>query len=291
MKLVAKFNLILVILFGVGLAVIAYMSYSFLMSNARDQVLQQAQLMVESASSTREYTAQELTPLLEENPRHLTTFLPQTIPFYAATVTFARLHGKYPDYTYKEAALNPSNPRDRAVEWESDLIQYFRNHPGQRELVGERETPTGRSLYLAHPIAVGKECLDCHDRPETAPATIVQTYGTANGFGWKLNEINAAQIVSVPMTVPVGIANRAFRRLMTYLTVIFLLTLAAMDAALYYMVIRPLRRLSHAADKISKGDKDLPELPVHSTDEIGTVTASFNRMCVSLSKALKMLNE
>ena len=73
--------------------------------------------MVESASSTREYTAQELTPLLEENPRHLTTFLPQTIPFYAATGTFARLHAKYPEYAYNEAALNPSNLRDRAVEW------------------------------------------------------------------------------------------------------------------------------------------------------------------------------
>jgi len=291
MKMVAKFNLILVILFGLGLAIIAYMSYRFLMSNARDQVLQQAQLMVESASSTREYTAQELTPLLEENPRHLTSFLPQTIPFYAATVTFARLRTKYPEYTYKEAALNPSNLRDRAVEWESDLIQYFRNHPEQKEVVGERETPMGRSLYLAHPIAVEKECLGCHERPESAPPAIVRTYGTANGFGWKLNEINAAQIVSVPMEVPIGIANRAFRRLMTFLTVIFLLTMAAMDAALYYMVIRPLRHLSQAADQISKGDQNLPELPVESQDEIGTVTASFNRMCVSLSKALKMLNE
>jgi len=291
MKLVAKFNLILVILLGLGLALIACESYAFLMDNARDQVLQQAQLMVESASSTREYTAQELTPLLEENPRHLTTFLPQTIPFYAATVTFARLRKKYPEYAYKEASLSPSNPRDRAMEWESDLIQYFRNHSGQRELVGERDTPTGHSLCLAHPISVSAECMECHDRPEKAPPAIINTYGTANGFGWKLNEINAAQIVSVPMAVPIQIANRAFRRLMTFLALVFLLTLIAMDAALYYMVIRPLRRLSQTADQVSKGNKDLPELPVRSQDEIGTVTASFNRMYVSLSKALKMLNE
>ena len=33
----------------------------------------------------------------------------------------------HPDYTYKEAALNPTNPADRALDWEADFINNFRN--------------------------------------------------------------------------------------------------------------------------------------------------------------------
>ena len=200
MKLLAKFNLILVVLFGAGSILIAYTAYQFLMRNARSQVIQQAELMIESAGSTRQYTANELAPLLETLPAHTTRFLPETIPFYAATVTFDYLRKKYPEYSYKEAALNPTNLRDRAVEWEADLINYFRNHSAAKELVGERDTPTGRMLYIAHPITTEQACLECHSLPAQAPPAIVRTYGSVNGFGWKPNETVAAQIVSVPMS-------------------------------------------------------------------------------------------
>ncbi len=96
MKLLTKFNLILIALFGAGSILIAYTAYQFLMRNARSQVIQQAELMIESARSTRQYTANELAPLLETLPAHQTRFLPETIPFYAATVTFDYLRKQYP---------------------------------------------------------------------------------------------------------------------------------------------------------------------------------------------------
>jgi hypothetical protein len=55
------------------------------------------------------------------------------------------------------------------VEWEADLINYFRNHAGEKELVGERDTPTGRMLYIAHPITAEQACLECHSQPADAP--------------------------------------------------------------------------------------------------------------------------
>src|ERR1700691_561608 len=152
MKLLAKFNLILVALLGAGSILIAYTAYQFLMRNARSQVIQQAELMIESARSTRQYTSDELAPLLKTQSANQTRFLPETIPFYAATVTFDYLRKRYPEYSYKEAALNPTNLRDRAAEWEADLINYFRDRPGEKELVGERDTPAGRVLYIARPI-------------------------------------------------------------------------------------------------------------------------------------------
>jgi HAMP domain-containing protein len=288
MKLLMKFNVILLLLFGSGLFAVSYLARQFLLDNARTQVLQQAQLMVESARATREYTSQELKPLLVRVPDE-TDFIRQTVPAYSANTTFDRLRKTYPEYSYKEATLNPTNPRDRAVEWETDIVDYFRNNPDAKEVVGERDTPTGRSLYLAHPMRAPKSCLECHSTPDKAPAKMIATYGSTNGFGWNENEVIAAQIVSVPMTLPISIAGRAYQKLLIYLVGIFVLTVITIDMLLYFIVIRPVRRLSDYADQISKGNTDLPELPVSGSDEIAEVTGSFNRMYRSLAKALRLL--
>jgi protein-histidine pros-kinase len=290
MNLLTKFNLILVLLFGSGLFLVSRFAKDFLIDNARQQVLQQAELMVESAQSTRGYTNEDLKPLLNKLPDE-GAFIPETVPAFAATETFGRLHKKFPEYSYKEATLNPTNPRDRAVDWEADVVNYFRENPSKKELVGERDTPTGRSLYLAHPMAAPPGCLGCHSTPDRAPASMIRTYGPSNGFGWSPNEIVAAQIVSVPMSLPVSIAGKAYHRLLIYLVIIFVATLAAVDLLLLFIVVRPVQRLASNADRLSKGDMETPQLAVHGKDEISALTASFNRMDVSLRKALALIQE
>jgi methyl-accepting chemotaxis protein len=290
LKVLAKFNVLLILLFGIGLLFVSQLSRSFLEENARQQTLQQAKLMISSARSTRDYTDQELDPLLKTVPESAKRFLPQSIPFYAATVTFDHLRKDYPDYTYKEAALNPTNPRDRADQWEADIIQYFRNHPEEKQLIGERQTAMGTSIYFSQPIATDAGCLTCHSSPATAPRTLIQTYGSANGFGWKRNEIIGAQIVSVPTALADKIASHLYHTLLLYISATFIGTLAVIDLALYYIVIVPLRRLAATADLISTGDLNQPELAVKGKDEIAGVTASFNRMYVSLKKAIQMLD-
>ena len=136
-------------------------------------------------------------------------FHAQTIPAYAATKNFALLASKFRDYAYREVALNPMNLANRAVDWEAGIIDKFRENPEKRELVTERETEGGRMLHLSHPIVSGGPCLTCHGKVEKAPRAILSAYGTENGFGWKLDEIVAAQIVSVPMAVAFADAGRS----------------------------------------------------------------------------------
>jgi len=290
MKLLAKLNLLLFLVFGLGLLLIALNARSFLLAGAKKTVVNQAELMSASASATFDYTDEEVSPILEKTPQAEENFLPQTIPFYAATVTFNRLRKAYPDYAFREAALNPTNLADRADDWQADIVEYFRNHPGEKALVGERSGALGPTLYLAHPIAAAPGCLTCHSQPSVAPAALVRRYGTQNGFGWKPNEIVAAQIVSVPMSVPIAIANEGLRNLLISLGVIFFAAIAGIDAGLYLLVIRPLRAVSQSADRISTGEIDRPPLPVKGKDEIAEVTTSFNRMHTSLKKAMEMLN-
>jgi HAMP domain-containing protein len=268
MKLLTKFNLILLVIFGASGLLICQLAYRFLSNNARREVLAQAELMVAGTRAVRDYTTDDLSPLLQQNPRHKVRFLAETIPAFAATTTFNKVRKSYPEYSYKEATLNPTNPEDRASDWEADLIHELRDHPEQERVVGERDTPSGPALYLAHPIKVDPACLD-----------------------WKPNEIVGAQIISVPMSVPVAIANQAFRSLLVMLILTLLLAILALDAGVYWLVIRPLRIVSESGDRISKGDKNVPPLVVSGKDEIASVVASFNRMRVSLTKALAMLEE
>jgi HAMP domain-containing protein len=294
MKLLVKFNLLLIVVFGLGLLLIAINARGFLLEDAKKVVLNQAELMAASSKATRDYTEEEISPILENTPEHKNDFLPQTIPFYAATVTFNRLRKSglnFADYTYKEATLNPTNLTDRATDWEADIVNHFRNNPGDKEVVGERSSAVGETLYLARPIAVEQGCLTCHSNPSVAPAALVKRYGTQNGFGWNVNEIVAAQIISVPMSVPIKLANDGLRNLLITLGTIFFAAIALIDLGMYYIVIRPLRRVSQSADRISTGEIDLPPLPVSGKDEIAEVTTSFNRMHTSLKKAMEMLNE
>ena len=291
MKLLTKFNLILIVVFGASGYLIAQLSYTFLMNNARREVMAQAALMMQSAASVRDYTSNDLAPLLEKNPRHKIRFLAETVPAFAATTTFKDLRKSYPDYTYKEATLNPTNLEDRATDWESDVIHDLRDHPDKKEATGDRATSNGPAIYLAKPLQARPQCLECHSVPSAAPPAMLAVYGSSNGFGWKPNEIVGAQIISVPLSVPVAIANQAYHELLVILISTLVATILALDAGVYWFVVRPLRIVSQTADRVSRGEKDIEPLKVQGKDEIASVTSSFNRMQLSLVKALKMLEE
>lgn len=290
MKLIVKFNLVFVAIFLVGLAVAAYVSNDLLQRNARDEILQNARIMMEAALATRTYTSTQIRPLLDTQMKY--EFLPQSVPAYAATEQFNDLKNKYPDYLYKEATLNPTNPRDRTVDWEADVVNQFRQGAKETELIGERDTPNGRSLYMARPIQIKAEpCLICHTTAEMAPKTMIDKYGGNNGFGWKLNEIVGAQIVSVPMTVPIQKANNTFKAFMLSITGVFVFCFVALNLMLLTIVIRPITKLSELADQVSLGKMDAPEFQVKGKDEIAILAASFGRMRTSLVQALKLLEE
>jgi len=288
MKLILKFNLVFVLVFLAGLAAAGYVSWTLLQQNARDEIVQNARLVMETALSTRSYTSTQVQPLLATQMKY--TFLPQSVPAYSATEVLEGLKKNFPEYNYKEATLNPTNPRDRAADWEADIVQQFRGSSERKEIVGERDTPTGRSLYIARPIKITNPgCLTCHSTVDAAPKTMVERYGPANGFGWQLNETVGAQVVSVPMAVPIQRAEGAFRVFMVSLTVVFVVIGLALNLMLWRMVIRPVSRLSRLADEVSLGNMDAPEFTVRTRDEIGTLAESFNRMRKSLVQAMRML--
>jgi len=289
-KLIWKFNFVLLAIFVVGFALIGTISYTVLQSNAREEILDNARVMMEAALASRSYTNTQIKPLLETQLKY--TFLPQSVPAYAATEQFNDLRKNYPDYSYKEATLNPTNPRDRATDWEADIVNQFRNDTSKTELIGQRETPTGHAIYLARPIQIkDPACIVCHSTVAAAPKTMIELYGPANGFGWKVNDIIGAQIVSVPSTLPVQRANHTFRVFMLLLTLVFALTFILLNIMLHTIVIRRVKQLSRLADEVSLGHLESGEFTSKSKDEIGVLTEALSRMNKSLIQAIKMLEE
>jgi len=288
MSFITKINLAMLMVFIIGLSVAGYIANSILQENAKREVVTQASIMMEGALAIRNYTITEIKPLLIEQLEQ--TFLPQTVPSYAATQNFDRLREAHPEFIYKEAALNPTNPRNRAVDWESDIIQQFRNNMELKEIIGERNTPTGPSLFLARPMQINDaDCLICHSTLDEAPEPLKTLYGTTNGYGWKLNEIVGSQIVSVPLSVPLSNANYVFNVFIFSLASIFVLIFFIINILLRIFVIRPVHRITVIADEISKSGSSKGEFQIKGNDDIAKLSQSFNRMRRSLEKAMEML--
>ncbi|MDP1648986.1 MAG: DUF3365 domain-containing protein [Rubrivivax sp.] len=289
MKLLVKFNLMFLLVMALGLAVSGWISRSLLQANAQEEVLNQARLLMEKANAVRGYTSGQITKLLETQMKY--EFLPQSVPSYSAVEVLTTLQKKYPDFAYKEATLNPTNPRDRAVDWEVDVVNQFRGNATMTESIGQRASGTGPSLFIARPLRItNPTCLQCHSSVDAAPKTMIDRYGPNNGFGWQLNEVIGAQIISVPMSLPLQRADESFKVFMASQVAVFVAVGVALNLMVWLLIVRPVTRLSSLADRVSQGDLDAPEFDASGKDEIGALAASFTRMRTSVVQAMRMLD-
>ncbi len=278
-----------IIVFSLGFAAAGFVTNDGLLQRNAKEIVQNARLIMESALASRSYTAGQVAPLLQTQMKY--EFLPQTVPAYGAAGSSTPCT-PVPGFAYKEATLNPTNLRDRTTDWEADVVNRFRADNGQKEITGERDTTTGRSLFMARPIQITNgACLVCHSTVDVAPKTMLDKYGSANGFGWKLGEVIGAQVVSVPMTLPIARADAAFRTFMISLAAIFVAIFIVLNLMLMFIVVNPVRKLAATADEVSLGKVDTAEFNVKGRDEIAVLAQSFNRMKKSLAQALKMLDE
>lgn len=289
MGLRTKLNLLLLGIALLGAAVFALVATPFLNGLARDEVVQSSRIMMESAAGARRYTSEQVAPLLQADIN--THFHPQAVSAYAATQSFQVLHARFPDYSYREVALNPTNLDDRPQDWEADVVQYFRSNPRQREAINERQTLRGPVLTLSRPISVDGRCLECHDTPQRAPVAMLASYGPQHGFGWHANEIVGAQIVSVPMSVAFSRAADVRLLFIGLFLGVFVFLAIVLNLGLGLVVIRPVMTLARIAEDVSLGKADVPEYTRKGKDQIATLVASFNRMRISLEEAMRMLSK
>ncbi len=287
MSLLVRMNLAMLIVFAVGATAAGWIAHSILQDNAKREVIDQARLMMEGASAVRRYTAEEIQPLLAA--RMQADFLPQSIPSYAANTNLDKLRATHPEYIYREATLNPTNLRDRATDWESDVIEKFRNDAKTLEIIGERDTATGRALYIAHPLSVtDAQCLVCHSTAAVAPQTMRVKYGDRNGFGWNLHEIIGGQIVSVPLEAAQKRADATYRVFLISLLSLFGVLFVVANALIWLIILKPIRRIADIANRVSEGDT-AATFGRQGSGEIAVLAKAFERMQRSVERSLSLL--
>jgi HAMP domain-containing protein len=289
LNLKQQFTVLLLIILVSGLSLSGFALSAVLKQNAMHDISSTALVLMETMSSVREYTNTQVKPLLENQLE--TEFLPQTVAGYSAREVFdsLRKNPNYKDFFYKEATLNPTNLRDKADNFEATTINNFKNKPDLKELSGFRSMPSGDIFYIARPLSVTEQsCLKCHSSPDIAPKSMIERYGTANGFGWHLNEIIASQIISVPATKVISKANQSSFLILLIVSTVFIAVIFLVNLFLNQKVVRPLKRMTRIAEEVSTGHMDV-EFEQLSNDEIGQLAKAFRRMQLSLEMAMKRI--
>lgn len=277
MRLTTSVTLALAGTFLLGLALVAGIFINAAHRTAEDDALREARIMMAAGVAARTYTDEQLKPLLNRLPAD--EFHPETVPSFGAHQVLARFNAVLPDYSYREAALNPTNLDDLPHSWETDVILRFRDNPALKEIVGEEEGPNGRFLYIAQPFRItDPECLVCHSVPAAAPAAMVKKYGPVNGFLWKMNDTIGARFVTVPKTARLQHAMATAEWFLVAFGVTVLVALLAALTVIHRSVIAPVYALATQAEALSTGVSDAPELPERGAAELRGLAASINRL-------------
>lgn len=290
LQLGQKFTLLLVIVFLGGVLASSLALSSVLNRSTQGQLTTKALMLMETMNSIRAYTSEHIQPEIAD--RLETEFLPESVPAYSAREVFEkfRLNPSYSDFFYKEATLNPTNLRDKADDFEAELVNQFRQRPDDAsEMSGFRSTPAGNLYYIARPIKITEQsCLECHSTPQAAPASMIERYGPTNGFGWELNEIVGAQMISVPAARVMQGARQSLVLILGIFVTAFAIAIILVNLWLKRMVVRPLNRMAQVAEAVSMGDTKA-EFVQDSQDEVGKLAEAFNRMRLSLQMAMQRL--
>ena len=291
LQLEQKLTLILLLVFLAGIVISSSALSTLLHRSAQTQITSKALMLIQTMNSVRNYTSTKIKPELAEKLE--TKFLPESVPAYSAREVFEsfRANKEYSNFFYKEATLNPTNPRDLADAFETKVVEGFRQSKELKTIQGFRSTEKGDIFYIARPLTVSKSsCLQCHGEPDMAPKTLIERYGTKAGFGWKLNEIVGAQIIFVPASKVLQNARQSFILTMGIVLGVFSLTIFLVNLWLRRSVVRPLRRMAQVAEVASKGDLSA-EFQKLSNDEVGKLAEAFTRMKISFALAMKKLQQ
>ena len=282
LNLGAKFNALLLFISIVGIGVSGVALSAAMRNRAEVEVAAKAEILTQTMNSVRDYTSNNIKPLLSTRLNFETKFIPETVPAYSAREVFEnfRQRPEYENFLYKEATLNPTNPRDKADEFEAQLVKEFRANPNLQEKTGYYDLDGEKLFYIARPLKIGNiSCLQCHGKPQDAPQSMINTYGKDGGFGWRLHEIVAAQTIYVP-------ANEVFAKSRQYWLLAVAIFIAIFIAAIYLInlllrraVIKPLKQLTNVTRSLPNSNLANEIIAIaHRHDEPGQLARAFQHL-------------
>jgi hypothetical protein len=105
MHLQNNFSIALGITFLTSFVIVAVMFYRSGLARAEQEAMREARMMLAAATAARSYNSDHVTPLLAARPSD--AFAPESVPSFAAQAIMKGFNAAFPEYAYRETALNP----------------------------------------------------------------------------------------------------------------------------------------------------------------------------------------
>ncbi len=256
LKLGSKFTLLLAIVFVVGILVSGVTLWATIQHEAEEDITTRAELLTQAMNSVRSYTSNHVAPLLKQQLLSNQEFVRETVPAFSARQVFEQFRDspEYSSFFYKEATPNPTNPEDLADEFETELFEQFHQQPELMSLSGYRTISGKRLYYTSRPLVLREtNCLQCHSTPAAAPKSQLATYGDKTGFGWRLNEVIAAQTIYVPADEVIEHGWHNMSVIMAIFSAIFAIAILSINRLLKRAVVQPIKALTVIARDVGSG--------------------------------------
>src|SRR5260221_5249982 len=131
MKLSVKFSGAVLLVLAVSLGATAWLVIRHQAQSLEQESLQHSQTILSFGESCREYAREKLAPAVRKavgSHEVGMIFEAESAPFVVRG-TFDAFRERAPGYSFREAALNPLNPVNRASDEERQLIERFQADP------------------------------------------------------------------------------------------------------------------------------------------------------------------
>ena len=287
LSLRTKFNLTIGAVLTCAMVLIYFWSESRMQQEAKDQVLDKAQLLLTTMEASRDFTSKIVKPALYKAlpDRFITEGMSSS---FGARNIFDRISKVYPQYYFKHAAPYPRNTANQADVFEMNIIKKFNNDKNIKEWRGYRPSEGEKKYSVMKPIVAEQRCMRCHSDPAIAPKELLEKYGDKKGFGRSVGEVIGTLTISVPASVVMEKAQTNTMAFIGIVALFFGLLIVIANFFFTKVVLRPIKYLADNADDISLGKLDTL-INTSGGDEIAKLAKAFDRMKISIKMAFEQL--
>ncbi|PLX95184.1 MAG: histidine kinase [Desulfuromonas sp.] len=283
-----RIMVILAAVYAISLVVAVTGGYFVLKQETTREAIEKTELFAAVMSANQLYMAQNIRPEILDRLPDL--YFPEaTVGIQMLVETAELIQQKYPEYIFRVVSPNPLNQTNLSDEFENRIIHDFSklrydNWEGFIE-------KNGKSFYAtAIPIEARSGCIWCHSTPDAAHPEMVEEYGTESGYGYKIGDVVGARFIYVPTEKAMAQTMKKLGVSVLVLSVLFLIAFLLLDAFIVRSIVHPIEEITAIATDISKGHME-KEFKVRSNDEIKALADAFNRMKVSLVKAINIIKK
>jgi len=279
---------ILIIVYVVSItAAISAGSYILTKDTIRESD-EKAGILLASMKATRGYLKEVLRPKLQE--LHKDKFILEGMSgTYMSLGVASFVKKKHPDYIYKVVSNNPLNLDNMSNRFEEEIIGNFKRDKTE-EWRGYVDRDGSRFYSIAMPVTSEPKCMKCHGDPKDTYQVLLDKYGDKTGYFYKDKDIVGGLFVYVPAKIAIAQANMKLLYFSLGFSIFFLAALIFVDRTIVHSVVKPIETFVKCAEDISRGNMN-KEFEVKTNDEMRSLANAFNRMKVSLAKAMEILKK